>query len=489
MDECKIKKKRFNRDSIIGLGEESFRKNYYPELQRKIYDLEKTNARNKAIISSIPDILLVSDLEGNITPITYSSSSKDEILNSVVNNIDIMKMLSETIRNLQENQSVLVIELKTKLKEQFFYFEARFQRSESDEILIMIRDMTKRILMEQRLIKLAQRDNLTNLYNRRSFEETLNQYNRKMVKQIGIISIDINGLKFINDTLGHLAGDKLIVNSAKIISEIFEDYGHVSRIGGDEFAVILENIKESQIKEMLSALDTRLQKYNASTQIRSISLAYGYSYHKSGFADMEYMFQIADNNMYQNKLLNRERAREAYIKTFMKDLEIKDYIAQGHIEHMEQLAVKIGKKLKLNQGQLRRLILLIKYHDIGKIGISDTILNKPDKLTEDEWKMMKTHSFIGERIAKESTEIKDISLLILHHHERWDGSGYPLGVSKEEIPIECRIFAIIESFDVMTNVRPYSKARSAKEACKEIVNYSGIYYDPNLVDAFCQIKC
>jgi diguanylate cyclase (GGDEF)-like protein len=379
-------------------------------------------------------------------------------------------------------------EKKNKMARKVFYLEARFQRSESNEILIMIRNMTERILMEHRLLKLVERDNLTNLYNRRSFEEVLIRYNGKGAEKIAVISIDINGLKFINDTLGHLAGDKMIIASAKIISDIFNPFGHVSRIGGDEFAVILEQIEESQVEALLNHLVSRVKKYNRSNQTGGLSVAYGYSYHSNGLINMEYMFQIADNNMYQNKLLRKESTRGTFVKTFMKALEAKDYISEGHVTRMEKLAVRIGESLMLHQDQLDRLILLTKFHDIGKIGIPDRILKKPDKLTEDEWKVMKTHSAIGERIALESTEIKDIAPLILHHHEKWDGSGYPSGLKKENIPVECRILAIVDSFDAMTNDRPYSKARDEAEAIQEIVACSGTYYDPKMVDIFCHIQ-
>lgn len=481
-------KKRFSRDSIIGLGEDSFRKNYYPELQDKIHDLEKINARNRAIISTIPDILLVSDLDGNISPFTIGINTEDDILNHFLNNPEIMATLSDAARHVQLSRSFYIKELKMEIGDQIFYFEARFHQSESNEILIMLRNMTERILMEYRLRDMAERDNLTNLYNRRSFEETMNKYNGKEMEKIAVISIDVNGLKFINDTLGHMAGDRIIIASGKIIKEVFGKYGHISRIGGDEFGAILENIDEKQVEKMLNTLSLRVEQYNLLDQNGNLSVAYGYSYHTIGLINMEYMFQVADNNMYQNKLLKKESTRGTFVKTLMKTLEAKDYISEGHVVRMEKLAMFIGEFLFLHQDQMDRLILLTKFHDIGKIGIPDSILKKPAQLTDDEWKVMKTHTSIGERIALESTEIKDIAPLILHHHEKWDGTGYPSGLVKENIPIECRILAIVDSFDAMTNDRPYHKAMSEAEATKEILSCSGTYYDPKLVDIFYRIQ-
>lgn len=483
-----VNKKRFSRDSIIGLGEESFRKNYYPELQDKINDLEKINARNRALISTIPDLLLVSDREGNISPFTIAAKNEENIWNQFLNNPEIMDTLSNAARKVPLNRSFYIKELKMEIKDQVFYFEARFHQSESKEILIIIRNMTERILIEYKLRDMVERDNLTNLYNRRSFEMTMNKYSEQEIEKIAVISIDINGLKFINDTLGHQAGDRMIVASGKLISEIFGKYGFVSRIGGDEFGLIIENIEEAKLEKLLTHLSLRIEQYNQSEQNENLSIAYGYSYHTAGVVNIEYMFQVADNNMYQNKLLKKESTRGTFVKTFMKALEAKDYVSEGHVVRMEKLAVLIGEALFLHQDQLDRLVLLTKFHDIGKIGIPDSILKKPAKLTEDEWKVMKTHTSIGERIAIESSEIKDIAPLILHHHEKWDGSGYPSGLAKETIPIECRILAIVDSFDAMTNDRPYHKAINAVAATREIIDCSGIFYDPKLVDIFFKIQ-
>ncbi|MDF2616577.1 MAG: putative rane associated protein [Sedimentibacter sp.] len=460
-------KKNFSRDSIIGLGEDSFRKNYYPELQDKIHDLEKINARNKAIISTIPDILLVSDHYGNISLFTAASRDDDDILNHFLNNNEIMEILRSAAIKVQLGQSSYIKELKI--------------------ILIMLRNMTERIIMEHKLRDLVERDNLTNLYNRRCFEETMNKYNGKDIEKITAVSIDLNGLKFINDTLGHLAGDRIIIDTARIIREVFEDHGHISRIGGDEFGVILEGVEEKQVEKLLNTLSSKIEQYNLMTPNGSMSVAYGYSHHTIGLVNMEYLFQVADNNMYQNKLLKKESTRGTFVKTLMKALEAKDYVSEGHVVRMEKLAVLIGEALFLHQDQMDRLVLLTKFHDIGKIGIPDSILKKPARLTEDEWKVMKTHTSIGERIALESMEIKDIAPLIFHHHENWDGTGYPSGLYKEDIPIECRILAVVDSFDAMTNDRPYHKAMHEAEAAKEILACSGIFYDPKIVDIFYSI--
>ena len=154
---------------------------------------------------------------------------------------------------------------------------------------------------------------------------------------------------------------------------------------------------------------------------------------------------------------------------------------------MEHLACDMGMKIGLSGNQIDKMKLLAKFHDIGKVGIPDYILKKPAKLTLEEYEVMKTHTQIGKRIADESVELNDISELIYYHHERWDGAGYPEGVAGEDIPIECRILAIVDTFDAMTNDRPYRKGLPLEVARDEIIRCKGSQFDPTLTEAFLEL--
>ena len=479
-------KKTFSRDDIIGLGQESFRKNYYPELQKKVMDLERINSRNNALISTIPDLLLVSDLEGNISSFSLSAQKQDALLAEFLTNPDTLRVLKKTVREAVKNQTYLE-EFQLGENGSVQFYEARLHKSDTEEILIMIRNMTDRIALERRLIELAERDSLTKLYNRRSFEEKMNAYNGMDLSNVCLVSVDVNGLKFINDTLGHLSGDRMIIAAAEIIRDIFGECGHVARIGGDEFGVILVGLDEGRIEAMLRQLMHKVEQYKLVNKSENLSLSYGYSHHACGAVNMELMFQEADNNMYQNKLLKKESVRSTFVSSFMKALEVKDYVVEGHVSRMEEIAKLIGEALSLHRDRMDKLILLTKFHDIGKIGIPDSILKKTAPLTEAEWKVMRTHSSIGERIALEAADIKDIAHLILKHHERWDGLGYPLGLKGEEIPVECRILAIADAYDAMTNDRPYRLAMPCDKAVGEIHRCSGSQFEPSLVSVFLNV--
>lgn len=480
-------KKELTREAIIGLGEASFRKNYYSELQEKLLDLERINTRNRALITAIPDILLVSTPEGEISSFRQLSRENNSLAGELLQDEGIRRMLQEAILKVVETRGFQSFDFIMGKHGAVMYLEARIHISEIDEVLIIIRDMTERVQLEKRLREMAERDSLTKLYNRLYFEERLNRYESAEARHFSIILIDIDGLKIVNDTLGHLYGDMLIISTAEMLNSLFGDAGCVARVGGDEFAIILEGLSQQLIEDKLLKLKRMLAEHNEMSDTLKISVSSGYSYIGNGRINTKWMFQEADNNMFQNKLLKESSNRSSLVKTLMKALEARDFITEGHAERMESNAVKMGEYLKLPQNQMDRIKLLVKFHDIGKVGIPDVILNKPSRLTEEEWKIMKTHSNIGKRIAEASTELEEIANLILLQHERWDGKGYPLGIEGMDIPIECRILSIVDAYDAMTNDRPYRKAMPYSAAEQQLDEGSGSQFDSELVRVFKEV--
>jgi diguanylate cyclase (GGDEF)-like protein len=480
-------KKKVTRQAIIGLGENSIRKNYYPELQDKVLDLERINVRNKALMAAIQDIMLVSDSDGHISPFTVSNKKDNPLTLEILRNNEIVRRLQEAIYQAVQKREMFTCDFRLNYQGRNYYFESRIHISEINEILILVRDMTERTLMEMQLREMAERDSLTKLYKRHYLINKLAEFHGKSFEKLTVLLLDIDGLKIINDTFGHLKGDEVIVSVARIIHDHFRLIGYIARIGGDEFCVIVEGLSSQEIEQQLKQMNKMLYKHNEQTDTLKISLSSGYSFHMTGIVNTEWMFQEANNNMYQNKLLKESSNRNDLVKTLMRALEAKDFITEGHAERMGELATQMGVALRLPQSKLDRIRLLAKFHDIGKVGIPDRILDKPSKLNEEEWKVMKTHCGIGERIAAESSELKSIAHLILKHHERWDGKGYPLGLKAGEIPIECRILSIVDTFDAMTNDRPYREALPEAEAIKEIVSCSQTQFDPNLVLLFKEI--
>jgi len=481
----KSSNKKITRKDIIGLGEASFKKNYYPELQEKILELEKINSRNSSLIRGIPDIILYYDEHTFITE--YNLPQDQDIIDLILNNRSIYNQLEKKCEWVKENEKLEVINFSMIINGENRFYEGRIYLTQIKEIFIIIRDNTEKIKLQAKLRNMALRDSLTQIHNRRYFENKLEIYNDRPLKGFALIIFDIDGLKIVNDTLGHFTGDEMIKSAANMIKNHFTKADHLARIGGDEFGLIYKKIDYNYVQDRLFEFDVLLEDFNTSDTIYELSMSYGYSFNNKGKVDVNHLYKQADNKMYQRKLLKESSMRHTLVKTLMKALEERDYITEGHAHRMGETAAMIGNKINLSISSINRLKLLSKFHDIGKVGIPDKILNKPGPLNEKEWEIMKTHCEIGFRIANESAELRDIADLILKHQEKYDGSGYPLGLKEEEIPIECRIISVVDAFDAMTNDRPYRKGMSIERAIDELEEYSGTQFDPKIVEVFINI--
>ena len=348
--------------------------------------------------------------------------------------------------------------------------------------VVSFKDISERIKYEKSLISMSYTDSLTGIYNRRYFEKKILELDNPKYYPLTLISSDINGLKFVNDSFGHDVGDELLITVSKILSSNIAINGFVSRTGGDEFISVIPNSETEKIDEYIETLKKSISK----EKIHSIkiSVAFGYETKKDTNELLSNIYKEAENRMYQAKLLKGSSMRSNATETIMKTLNEKDYYSEVHSRSVSQLSERIAIELKMNVTKVNQIRTAGLLHDIGKIIVSSEILNKVGKLTIEEFAQIKNHSQIGFRILNTSRDMKEISNIILFHHERWDGEGYPNKISKEKIPLESRIIAVADSFDAMTSDRSYRIKISKEEALEEIIRCSGTQFDPLVVEAF-----
>lgn len=353
-------------------------------------------------------------------------------------------------------------------------------------------ELAERKQFEKKLRFISYHDGLTSLFNRTFFKQQMTKLETARQGSVGIILCDVDGLKLINDTLGHEQGDLLLNAAAHIIKSNVRPIDTVARIGGDEFAVLLPQADSKLIEETCSKMRAQVDAYNAGHLELPLSMSIGYAVRATGSQtepSLHELFREADDNMYREKLHRSRSSRSAIVNALLKALEARDFITEGHGDRMQFLTGELGIRLGLSERRIADIKLLAQFHDIGKVGIPDRILFKPSPLTLKEQVEMQRHADIGYRIAQSVSDLIPISDFILKHHEWWNGNGYPIGLKGEEIPLECRILSIADAYDAMTSDRPYRKALVKDEAVAELRRQAGSQFDPQLVAAFCQLLC
>lgn len=333
--------------------------------------------------------------------------------------------------------------------------------------------------------KEVERDMLTQLYSKNSFYSKMEKVLSCGVYPMTIVVCNANGIGLVNDVYGWTKGNKMLKKAADLMRENLPGEAILARLeDGDMAAGLMETEQEYAVR-LFENIREQYRKDN-DTGINT-DLEYGIVVIRDDTKSIEEAVREAAQSMRMKKMMNQSSRKSSLLDSLTQTLTESDYETEEHVERTKEMATRLGRALNLSDAELGKLALLAVLHDIGKIAIPHSILLKPGKLTESEWEVMKTHTEKGYRIASASKELQPIGEFILHHHERWDGGGYPGGLAKEEIPLLSRIITVVDSHDVMVHDRPYHKAMSHEAAVEELRRCSGAQFDPHLVDVFLEV--
>ncbi len=480
---------------IIEMGEEPYLLTVVKDIlqwKKTEEDLRLSEERFSKAFNASPVNMIISSLvdgrfiDVNVSFCRWSGYSQEEILNK--NSLDIELWVdpgqrARVIKLVVSNKSVQDLEVFFRKKDG----EQRLGLYSAEGLIInnepcllsIITDITERKQFEEKIIHLSLHDKLTGLYNRTFIEEELIRIDTVQRLPISLIMGDVNGLKLVNDALGHQEGDRLLVTVAEILKSSCRPEDRIARWGGDEFIILLPNCDSQTAARVLDTI--KQASLQANDLLIETSISLGLATKETVDLDINELIREAEDKMYRNKLMESRSARSAFLTSLEKTLWTRSYETEEHCQRVQKIAQRIGQSINLPECEMDNLKLLASLHDIGKIAIPNSILDKPGRLTAEEWDTIKKHPEIGYRIALSSPEMAPIAEAILHHHEHWNGGGYPLGVQGENIPILARILAIADTYDVMINGRSYQPAVSPQEVWDELKRCAGTQFDPQLV--------
>jgi diguanylate cyclase (GGDEF)-like protein/PAS domain S-box-containing protein len=353
----------------------------------------------------------------------------------------------------------------------------------------------------QKMSQLSMTDELTKLYNRRHFYKVLVieiDRARRYDRPVSLAILDVDRFKDYNDKFGHVSGDSVLKSLGGALASYLRKTDTPFRYGGDEFAVILPETDSNKAKDIIERV--RLEwLHMPKTESLGLEIPLGFSAGIAGFPkNADSLVFLADAALYCSKRSGGNRSTMVsemgeiphdilanasldQVAALAATVDAREKHGYGHSQRVADAAETIGSNFGLSGAELVDIRGASLLHDIGKIGISDTILNKSDRLTPLEWEIVKKHSIEGAKIVSQIKKISHLATLIRHHHEWYDGTGYPDGLKGQTIPLGARIICIADAYDTMVTPRSYGNVISHNEALTELEQCSGTQFDPEII--------
>ena len=366
-------------------------------------------------------------------------------------------------------------------------------------------DVTDRQNLEAHLLDLADRDPLTGLWNRRRFEQDVAlqlDRCRRYGEQAGLVLMDIDGFKQVNDVLGHLAGDEVLCALGDALTARLRASDRAARLGGDEFAVLLIGVDDDTVERVARDLASELSAAVGAVHERlNLPISVGATMLDRCIGGVTDAIEAADRAMYAVK---QEReglpprpaapvqdvgasAEMASLRALLAAVNARDSYTALHSREVVTLARSVARRLGLDEAKTSEVEHVALLHDLGKIAIPDAILRKAGPLTSHEQTLMRQHPVVGAQILASMPELAHLAPAVRAEHERWDGAGYPDGLAAEDIPIASRIALVCDAYHAMTSNRPYRRAMSASAARDEIRREAGAQFCPYAATALLEV--
>lgn len=458
------------------------------QLEERNQFLMISERRNKAFLDVIPDLLFVYDSEGRFLDFQTSDESnllvnKEAFLGKFISDImpkEISDLAMICIDETLKNGELQSFEYSLQIDDEKEYFETRMVKSSENEVLAIVRDITSIKKEKELMMKFSYKDSLTEVYNRRYFDEYMKQIEKLI--PTSLIMIDVNGLKLTNDAFGHLLGDNLLKCVADVLKEVCPEDSTICRIGGDEFVVLMVDIDDVGTEKVVNNISKSIKGMFVNDIEVSISI--GWQTRMDYKMTTHDMFIKAENNMFRRKMIESRSIRFNIVNTIMKTLNDRNINEKKHSEDVSLISKNIAEAMDFSPRRIMEVEMAALLHDVGKIAVRTELLNRPGKLTDDEYDEIKRHSESGYQILKSVDEYSSFAYDVLSHHERYDGLGYPRGLKGDEIPIIARIIAVADAYEAISSDRSYRRGLTKEKAIEEIIKNSGSQFDPQVVEAF-----